>query len=97
MLSLFSIGIDLTVVCDGILASNTLNHDFFFAFICSGRFSALFAMDASQADPLKEVSLGTDMTTEEEYASQSKLLQEFNNICSIDKAWIFQSEKGMTA
>jgi len=53
-------------------------------------------MDVSQADPLKEVTLGTVMATEEEYASQSKLLQEFTNVCSIDKAWIFQSEKGNT-
>ncbi|XP_030541210.2 acylamino-acid-releasing enzyme isoform X2 [Rhodamnia argentea] len=60
----------------------------------AARFSALFAMDVSQADPLKEVTLGTDMATEEDYASQARLLQEFTNICNIDKAWIFRSEKG---
>lgn len=97
MLSLFSIDIDLTIVFDDILASNPPNQDVLFACICSGRFSALFAMDVSQTDPLKEMTLGTDMATEEDYASQSKLLQEFTNICNIDKAWIFQSENGMTA
>ncbi|KAI6694193.1 hypothetical protein NL676_021903 [Syzygium grande] len=45
-------------------------------------------------DPLKELTSATDMATEEDYTSQSKLLQEFTNICNIDKAWIFQSEKG---
>lgn len=54
-------------------------------------------MDVSQGDPLKELTSGTDMATEEDYTSQSKLLQEFTNICNIDKAWIFQSEKGMAA
>ncbi|KAF8014436.1 hypothetical protein BT93_H0304 [Corymbia citriodora subsp. variegata] len=34
------------------------------------------------------------MATEEDYASQSKLLLEFTDICNVDKAWVFQSEKG---
>lgn len=45
-------------------------------------------MDGSKASPLKEMPLGIDATTEEEYASQSRLLQEFTSISSIDKAWI---------
>ena len=34
---------------------------------------------------------------EEEYASMSKLLQEFTNIPTIDKAWTFESESGIVA
>ncbi|KAL6185036.1 hypothetical protein ACLB2K_041171 [Fragaria x ananassa] len=45
-------------------------------------------MDSSKASPTKELPLGIDETTEEEYASQSRLLQEFTNIASIEKAWI---------
>ncbi|XP_057960226.1 acylamino-acid-releasing enzyme isoform X2 [Malania oleifera] len=51
-------------------------------------------MDGSGASPLKEVPLGLEIAVEEEYASQSKLLQEFTNISSIDKAWIFKSDGG---
>ncbi|KAK9930971.1 hypothetical protein M0R45_018271 [Rubus argutus] len=35
-----------------------------------------------------ERPLGIDATTAEEYASQSRVLQEFAAISSIDKAWI---------
>ncbi|PQM34123.1 acylamino-acid-releasing enzyme [Prunus yedoensis var. nudiflora] len=52
-------------------------------------------MDGSKAGPLKELPLGIDATTEEEYASQSRLLQEFTSISSIDKAWIFKSDSGI--
>ena len=45
-------------------------------------------MDGSKASPTMELPLGIDETTEEEYASQSRLLQEFTNIASIEKAWI---------
>ncbi|KAM5552922.1 acylamino-acid-releasing enzyme [Rosa sericea] len=45
-------------------------------------------MDGSKAVPLKEMPLGIDATTEDEYASQSRLLQEFTSISSFDKAWI---------
>lgn len=51
-------------------------------------------MDGSGADTIKEVPLGLDETVEEEYASQSKLLQEFTNIPSIDKAWVLKSDSG---
>nr|DAD19714.1 TPA_asm: hypothetical protein HUJ06_021177 [Nelumbo nucifera] len=42
----------------------------------------------------KEALAVSDATVEEEYASQSKLLLEFINIPSIDKAWTFKSDKG---
>jgi len=51
-------------------------------------------MDSSGTDSAKELHVGLDPTTEEEYATQSKLLQEFINIPSIDKAWIFNSDSG---
>ncbi|KAK4586247.1 hypothetical protein RGQ29_023434 [Quercus rubra] len=58
-------------------------------------FSASLAMEDSKAVPIKEMPLGLDTTTEEEYASQSKLLQEFTSIPSIDKAWTFKSDDGI--
>ena len=48
-------------------------------------------MDGSKAGSVKELPLGLDATTEEEYTLQSKLLEEFTSISSIDKAWIFKS------
>ncbi|KAH9682362.1 Acylamino-acid-releasing enzyme [Citrus sinensis] len=51
-------------------------------------------MDASKAAPAKQVSSVLDATAEEEYASLSKLLQDFTNISSIDKAWTFNSGNG---
>ncbi|XP_016647658.1 PREDICTED: acylamino-acid-releasing enzyme-like isoform X2 [Prunus mume] len=52
-------------------------------------------MEGSKAGSFKEMPLGIDATTEEEYASQSRLLQEFTGISSIDKAWIFKSDSGI--
>ncbi|MBA0651675.1 hypothetical protein Goklo_018981, partial [Gossypium klotzschianum] len=52
-------------------------------------------MNSSKAGTVKELPVGIDEATEEEYASQSKLLQEFTNISSIDKAWVFKSESGI--
>ncbi|KAL5712432.1 acylaminoacyl-peptidase [Ranunculus cassubicifolius] len=49
-------------------------------------------MDASGTVSSKEMPLGVDASTEEEYTSQSKLLQEFASISSVDKAWIFKSD-----
>ncbi|KAG6732745.1 acylamino-acid-releasing enzyme isoform X1 [Carya illinoinensis] len=60
----------------------------------SSRFSASLAMDDSKAGSIKEMPLGLDTTMEEEYASQSKLLQEFISISNIDKAWIFKPDDG---
>lgn len=51
-------------------------------------------MDGSKDGPLKEMPLGIDAATEEEYASQSRLLQEFTSLSSIDKAWVFKSDSG---
>ncbi|XP_059446033.1 acylamino-acid-releasing enzyme isoform X2 [Corylus avellana] len=59
------------------------------------RLSASLAMDDSKSGPIKEMPLGLDAATEEEYASQSKLLQEFSSISNIDKAWIFKSDGGI--
>ncbi|XVE65924.1 hypothetical protein DITRI_Ditri08aG0038700 [Diplodiscus trichospermus] len=52
-------------------------------------------MDSSKAGSVKELPVGLDEATEEEYASLSKLLQDFTCISSIDKAWIFKSERGI--
>lgn len=54
-------------------------------------------MDCTGAGPVKELPVGIDATTEEEYASQSQLLQEFTNISAIDKAWVFNPGSGMSA
>lgn len=54
-------------------------------------------MDGSKAGSVKELPLGLDATTEEEYTLQSKLLEEFTSISSIDKAWIFKSDNGRIA
>ncbi|KAL6971721.1 acylaminoacyl-peptidase [Sarracenia purpurea var. burkii] len=51
-------------------------------------------MDGSGASPLEEMPLGLDEATAEEFSSQSKLLQEFINISSIDKAWTFKPHNG---
>jgi len=75
-----------------ILLINFLCH-----LIPSKRLSASLAMDDSKAGPIKEMPLGLDATMEEEYASQSKLLQEFTSISNIDKAWIFKSDGGMAS
>ncbi|XVF66569.1 hypothetical protein PTKIN_Ptkin10aG0047700 [Pterospermum kingtungense] len=64
-------------------------------FRCVNKGSAVLAMDSSKAGPVKELPVGLDEATEEEYASQSKLLQEFTSISSIDKAWTFKSDSGV--
>lgn len=52
-------------------------------------------MQASESVLEKEKPVAIDEATSEEYASQSKLLQEFTNMPSIDKAWVFTSDKGI--
>lgn len=47
-------------------------------------------MDSYGTDTVKDL----DQTSEEEYATQSKLIKEFITIPSIDKAWIFNSGSG---
>lgn len=44
---------------------------------------------------LKEIPMGLEASSEEEYSYQSRLLQDFMNIPSIDKAWTFTSNSGM--
>ncbi|CAN4091824.1 unnamed protein product [Withania somnifera] len=46
------------------------------------------------ASSLKEFPLGLDAGFEEEYSSQSSLLQDFTSIPNIDKAWTFTSNGG---
>lgn len=52
-------------------------------------------MDGSGISLTKEMKVSLDSATEEEYASQSILLQEFINISTIDKAWTFKCNNGM--
>ncbi|CAD5175172.1 unnamed protein product [Musa acuminata subsp. malaccensis] len=60
--------------------------------------SASSAMQAPDSVSAKEMPPnGIDPTTAEEYASQSKLLQEFVNLPIIDKAWIFKSDTANTS
>ncbi|XP_054821069.1 acylamino-acid-releasing enzyme isoform X3 [Prosopis cineraria] len=61
------------------------------------RFLVALAMDGPKAGAPKEMPLGFDDTTEEEYASQSSLLQEFNSISNIDNAWIFNSDSALAS
>ncbi|KAK4258053.1 hypothetical protein QN277_007560 [Acacia crassicarpa] len=61
------------------------------------RFLVVLAMDGSKADAPKEMPLGLDDTTEEEYAFQSKLLLEFNSISNINNAWIFNSDSALAS
>ncbi|KAL0348932.1 UNVERIFIED_CONTAM: Acylamino-acid-releasing enzyme [Sesamum angustifolium] len=48
-------------------------------------------MDDAGGSPQKQIPVGLDAATQEEYASVSKLLQEFMDISTIDKAWTFKS------
>ncbi|XP_062108224.1 acylamino-acid-releasing enzyme isoform X2 [Humulus lupulus] len=54
-------------------------------------------MEGSKGDSGKDLPLGLDAETEEEYALQSKLLQEFTSISNIDKAWTFKSGSGINS
>lgn len=54
-------------------------------------------MDDAVGSPTKHMPVGLDAANEEEYASMSKLLQEFTNIPTIDKAWTFKSKTGCQA
>ena len=65
--------------------------------MCSKKLSSVLAMDSSKAGSVKEFPVGLDEATEEEYASQSKLLQEFTSISSVEKAWSFKSDSGRMA
>lgn len=68
----------------------------FFLLLCNIRSLAISSMDAAKDASPKDLPLGLDASTEEEYAFQSKLLQELVSISSIDKAWTFKSNSGMT-
>ncbi|KAK7243155.1 hypothetical protein RIF29_37943 [Crotalaria pallida] len=59
--------------------------------VITKRFSTVSVMDNQKPSEHKEFPSGLDESTEEEYAIQSKLLQEFTPISNIDKAWVFNS------
>lgn len=44
---------------------------------------------------VEDMPLGEDTADMEDYATLSKLLQEFASISSIEKAWIAKSENGL--
>lgn len=54
-------------------------------------------MESTGGIPTKEMPVGLDAATQEDFSSLSKLLQEFTNISTIDKAWTFKPENGMPA
>ncbi|KAK4425574.1 Acylamino-acid-releasing enzyme [Sesamum alatum] len=60
--------------------------------LCLRGLSVLSAMDDAGGSPTKQIPISLDAPTQEEYASLSKLLQEFTDIPTIDKAWTFKSE-----
>ncbi|XP_060187651.1 acylamino-acid-releasing enzyme-like isoform X2 [Lycium barbarum] len=57
-------------------------------------FAVLSKMNNVGAISTKEFPLGLDASSEEEYSSQSNLLQDFTSIPTIDKAWTFTSDGG---
>lgn len=52
-------------------------------------------MQVPRAASPKKTPLGVEETTVEEYASQAKLLKEFTDIPSIERAWTVKSGDGM--
>ncbi|XP_068634296.1 acylamino-acid-releasing enzyme 1 isoform X2 [Aristolochia californica] len=56
--------------------------------------STISAKGSSVAALPKQMPLKMDPAMEEEYTSQSKLLQDFTNFPTINKAWIFNSDSG---
>jgi acylaminoacyl-peptidase len=51
-------------------------------------------MEASDSLYEKDMPLGLDADTVEEYSSQSKSLLEFTKMPTINKAWAFKSDSG---
>lgn len=51
-------------------------------------------METSNALSEKDMPLGLDAATVEEYSSQSKLLLAFTKMPTINKAWVFKSDSG---
>lgn len=66
----------------------------FLCLITRQSFSVFSKMDCVGASSPKEFPLGLDASLEEEYFSQSSLLQDFTSIPNIDKAWTFTSDGG---
>ncbi|KAL9161718.1 hypothetical protein ABFS82_07G039500 [Erythranthe guttata] len=60
--------------------------------LSSRSLSVASAMDNAGGIPTKETPSSVDAATQEEYSSLSKLLQEFTDIPTIDKAWTFKSD-----
>ncbi|KAK6161417.1 hypothetical protein DH2020_004798 [Rehmannia glutinosa] len=63
-----------------------------FFYLSSRSLPVLSVMDNTGGIPTIELPVGLDTATQEEYVSVSKLLQEFTDIPTIDKAWTFKSE-----
>ncbi|KAJ8531478.1 hypothetical protein K7X08_026912 [Anisodus acutangulus] len=57
-------------------------------------FSVFSKMNNVGSSSPKELPLGLDASSEEEYSSQSSFLQDFSSIPTIDKAWTFTSDGG---
>ncbi|CAI9118324.1 OLC1v1019886C2 [Oldenlandia corymbosa var. corymbosa] len=57
-------------------------------------FSSCLVMDSSGVNSFLKAPAGLDIASEEEYTVQSKLLQDFIEISSIDKSWTFASPSG---
>lgn len=52
-------------------------------------------MEASTVTDSKDMPAVTSERVEDDYTSVSKLLNEFNNFSTINKAWVFNSDNGM--
>ncbi|PKA61420.1 acylaminoacyl-peptidase [Apostasia shenzhenica] len=56
------------------------------------KFPTFLAMQLSGITTAKDMPVGLDKETLDDYSSQAKLLQEFTKTPSIDQAWIFKSD-----
>lgn len=52
-------------------------------------------MDGSSDNSAPKIPVGLDAASEAVYTNQAKLLKEFIEIATIDKAWTFRSPSGM--
>ncbi|KAJ4750643.1 Acylamino-acid-releasing enzyme [Rhynchospora pubera] len=59
--------------------------------------SPISTMGSSDTLSEKDMPLGLDASTVEEYSSQSKLLLEFTKMPTVDKAWAFKSDNDNTS
>lgn len=52
-------------------------------------------MESSTFSDSKDMPRAMSEQVDDDYASVSKLLLEFNNFSTINKAWVFNSDNGM--